>query len=151
MLHGKNWLGAFCPPPPILNMVKVQRAQEARHSQFLFQNVQNNKIFEIFKMLKSNRWINVYYTKRKDWQIVLFSTGNNSLWVNLVQKLKIVNLIWNLVLRLIQTCRVPWWYSLFLFFLPENLFWVNLVQKIKIVSLSWNVAPRLIWVWKIQW
>ena len=41
---------------------KIKRAQEARHNQFFFQNVKNNEIFEIFKMLKNNSWINVYYT-----------------------------------------------------------------------------------------
>ena len=43
----------------------IKRAQEARHNQFFFQNVQNNEIFEIFKMFKNNSWINVYYTKSK--------------------------------------------------------------------------------------
>ena len=28
-------------------------------------NVQNNEIFEIFKMFKNNSWINVYYAKSK--------------------------------------------------------------------------------------
>ena len=32
---------------------KIRRAQEARHNQFFFQNVQNNEIFEIFKMFKN--------------------------------------------------------------------------------------------------
>ena len=41
--------------PPILNWVKVKRAQEARVNQFFFQNVQNNEIFEISKMFKINR------------------------------------------------------------------------------------------------
>ena len=41
--------------PLILNRVKVKRAQEARVNQFLFQNVQNNEIFEISKMFKINR------------------------------------------------------------------------------------------------
>ena len=44
---------------------KIKRAQEARHNQFFFQNVQNNEIFEIFKMFKNNSWINVYYIKIK--------------------------------------------------------------------------------------
>ena len=44
---------------------KIKRAQEARHNQFFFQNVQNNEIFEIFKMFKNNSWINFYYTKSK--------------------------------------------------------------------------------------
>ena len=44
---------------------KIKRAQEARHNQIFFQNVQNNEIFEIFKMFKNNSWINVYYTKSK--------------------------------------------------------------------------------------
>ena len=60
-------------------------------------------------------------------------------WVNLVQKLKIISLSWNFVTRLIQICRIPWWYSLFCFRL-EIQFWANLIQKIKIVSLSWNFA-----------
>ena len=43
---------------------KIKRAQEARHNQFFFQNVQNNETFEIFKIFK-NSWINFYYTKSK--------------------------------------------------------------------------------------
>ena len=31
-----------------------KRAQEARHNQFFFQHIQNNEIFEIFKMFKNN-------------------------------------------------------------------------------------------------
>ena len=31
----------------------IKRAQEARQNQFLFQNVQNNEIFEIFKIFKN--------------------------------------------------------------------------------------------------
>ena len=33
---------------------KIKRAQEVRYNQFFFQNVQNNEIFEIFKMFKNN-------------------------------------------------------------------------------------------------
>ena len=44
---------------------KIKRTQEARNYQFFFQSVQNNEIFEIFKMFKNNSWINVYYTKSK--------------------------------------------------------------------------------------
>ena len=40
---------------PILNRVKEKRAEEARVNQFLFQNAQNNEIFEISKMLKKYR------------------------------------------------------------------------------------------------
>ena len=38
---------------------KIKRAQEAKNNQFFLQIVQNNEIFEIFKMFKNNRWINV--------------------------------------------------------------------------------------------
>ena len=60
-------VGVFLAPSPplILKRVQVKQAQVARDKQFLFQNVQNNEIFEIFKMVKSNRWVNVYYTKSK--------------------------------------------------------------------------------------
>ena len=44
---------------------KIKRAQETKHNQFFFQNVQNNEIFEIFKMFKNSSWINVYYRKIK--------------------------------------------------------------------------------------
>ena len=37
-----------------------------RHNQFFFQNVQNNEIFEIFKMVKNNSWINFYYLEPLD-------------------------------------------------------------------------------------
>ena len=56
-LHSPVWKDSY--------NIKVKRAQEARDNQFLFQNVQNNEIFEIFKMFKNNRWINIYYTKSK--------------------------------------------------------------------------------------
>ena len=36
-------------------------------------------------------------------------------WANLVQKIRIINLSWNLVPRLIQICRIQWPCSLFLF------------------------------------
>ena len=42
-------------------------------------------------------------------------------WVNLVQKLEIVCLSWNLVPTLIQICKIQWWCSLF-FFWPETSF-----------------------------
>ena len=50
--------GLFDPdpsPPHPRKRVMVKQAQEARDNQFLFQNVQNNEIFEIFKMFKNNR------------------------------------------------------------------------------------------------
>ena len=67
-------------------------------------------------------------------------------WVNLVQKLKIISLSWNFVPRLIQICRIPWWYSLFLFssgttFLgksdPKNQNWAEF-------------RTRLIWICRIM-
>ena len=44
---------------------KTERAQETKHNQFFFQNIQKNEIFEIFKLFKNNSWINFYYTKSK--------------------------------------------------------------------------------------
>ena len=38
---------------------------EARHNQFFFQSVQNDEIFEIFKMCQNNSRINAHYTKGK--------------------------------------------------------------------------------------
>ena len=69
-------------------------------------------------------------------------------WANLVEKIKIVSLSWNLVPRLTWTCRIQWW-VLVLFSVLDQIFF--LLQKIKIVSLSWNLVQRLIWIWRIQW
>ena len=58
---------------------------------------------------------------------------NYPLWVNLVQKIKLVNLNWNLVPRLIQICRFQWWCLLFLFETRSTLFG-------KIWSKKWNLS-----------
>ena len=71
-------------------------------------------------------------------------------WVNLVQKIKIVSLSWNLVPRPIWICRILW--SCLLFLLHwKHPFCSNLVRKIKIFSLSWNLVPSLIWICRVQW
>ena len=49
-------------------------------------------------------------------------------WANLVQKIKIVSLGWNLVPRLIWICKIEWWCSLFLF-LTGSTFWGKLGPK----------------------
>ena len=38
-------------------------------------------------------------------------------WANLVQKIKLVSLSWNLVARLIWKCRIQWWFHFFHFWL----------------------------------
>ena len=38
---------------PLYNF-KIKRAQEVSYNKFPFKNVQNNEIFEIFKMFKNN-------------------------------------------------------------------------------------------------
>ena len=43
-------------------------------------------------------------------------------WANLVQKIKIVTLCWNLVPRLIRICRIQWCCSLVLFLSGNTLF-----------------------------
>ena len=136
---------------PYLTREKVNQAQEARENQFFFQNVQNNEIFEIFKMSKNNRWINEITQKANACSLF------DLLFCSVVPfsgkfgpKTQIVSLSWNLVLRLIQICEIPWWCSLFVFLIRKP-FWVNLVQKIKTVSVSWNLVPRPIWICRIQW
>ena len=72
-------------------------------------------------------------------------------WANLVQKIKIVSLSWNLVPTLIRISRIQWWCSFFSILDRKHPFWANLVQKVKIVSLSWNLVARLIRICRIQW
>ena len=52
------------------------------------------------------------------------------------QKVKIICLGWNMVLRLIWVCRIQRFCSLVLFQTGNTLFELNLVQKVKVVSLS---------------
>ena len=72
-------------------------------------------------------------------------------WANLVQKIKVISLSWNLVPTLIRICRIEWWCSLFFIFGRKYPVWDNLVQKIKIVSLRCNLIPKLIRICWIQW
>ena len=72
-------------------------------------------------------------------------------WVNLVQKLKIVSLRWNMGPRLIHIWRIQWWCSLFLFSTASTFFGQIWSKKFKIVSLGWNLGPSLIWTCRIQW
>ena len=80
-------------------------------------------------------------------------------WVNLVQKVKINSLSWNMVPTLIRIRRIQWRCSLYaefnhavhFFFDWKYPFWANLVQKIKIISLSLNLVPTLIRICRIQW
>ena len=77
----------------------------------------------------------------------------NPFWVNLVKKIKIVSLSWNLVPRLIWISEIQWWCSIVLF-LTINIFrgqiWskifgntLNLIQKIKRIILRRNLVPTL--------
>ena len=69
---------------------------------------------------------------------------------NLVQKLRIINLGWNLIPRLIIYAEF-WWCSLFLFSTGNTVLGQSWTNKTKIVSLSWNLVPRLIRICKIPW
>ena len=140
--------------PPILNMVKVKRAQEARVNQFLFQNVQNNEIFEIFKMFENNSWINVYCTKANacgPWTDCCVFVWDYLFWVNLVQKLKIVSLRrLNFVIKLILICRIPLLCSYFLF--STGSFFLSKFGPLnQNCQFELKFGIKLIWICRIQW
>ena len=68
-------------------------------------------------------------------------------WTNLAQKIKIISLSWNLVLRLI---RVWLFNAEFIFFWPKNSFLEQIYPtKIEVVCWSWNLEPRLIEICRI--
>ena len=104
----------------------IKRAQESIHNQLFFQNVQNNEIFEIFKMFKNNSWINVYYTKSK----------------------RLISLSWNFVPRLIQVYRTPWGCLLFLFS-TGNTFLGKFGPKNQNCQFELKFRTRLIWTCRI--
>ena len=131
-----------------LHNVKIKRAQEARHNQFFFQNVQNNEIFEIFKMFKNNSRINVYYIKSNGLDCLFCFRLEIPVLVNLVQKLRIISLRWNIVPRLIQIYRIPWWCSLFLFS-TGNTFLGKVDPKNQNCQFELKFRTRLIWISRI--
>ena len=53
-------------------------------------------------------------------------------WANLVQKMKMISLSWNLVPRLIRICRIQWWCSLFLFLIENTYFEQIWLKKLKL-------------------
>ena len=55
-------------------------------------------------------------------------------WANLVQKVKIISLSWNLVPRLIRICKIQWWCSLFLFLTGNTLFGTIWSKKSKLLG-----------------
>ena len=68
---------------------------------------------------------------------------------NLVQKIKIASLCWELVLRFIRIWRIQWRCSFSVFgwkYLLKFFF-----SKIKIACWTCNLKPRLIWICRIRW
>ena len=113
----------------------------------LFENLYTIVTNSSFKMLKRMRFlrsskcskttVELKFTKQKanacsPWTSCSVFDWKYPFWEKFGQKLKIISLGWNLVLRLIQICRIPCWCSLFLFYTRKISFWANLVQKFKI-------------------
>ena len=69
-------------------------------------------------------------------------------WANLVQKIKTVNLNWNLELDQFEYAELNG--NAFSFFDWKYPFWVYVAQKIKIITLSWNLVPTLIRICRVQ-
>ena len=108
---------------------------------FLDKNVPKNRNFQFRLKFATSTNLNMQNS------MALFTVSNldrkHPFLANLVQKIKLVSLSWNMVPSLILIRRIQWHCSLFLL-QTGNTFWANLFQKIKIVSLSWNLVPRLI-------
>ena len=131
---------------------KIKRAQEARHNKLFFQNVQNNEIFEIFKMFRNNSWIKVYHTKTLVvlGLFVLFSTGNTFLSKfgpknqNCQFELKFrTRLIWTCRI-ILKICAVH-----FFCFRPEKPFLDKSGKKNQNCQQKFG-TKRLIWIFGIQ-
>ena len=60
------------------------------------------------------------------------SEGKCSFWANLVQKVKIINLSWNLVPTLIRIWRIQWLMFTFLFLIGHTLFGQIWSKKLKL-------------------
>ena len=85
--------------------------------------------FSVFKQ-KFPSWVNLVKKKNQNcqfklkfgiwvckiqwWCSLFLSDCKHIFWANLVRKIKIVSLSWNLIPRLIRTCRIHWCSSLLL-------------------------------------
>ena len=63
-----------------------------------------NLVLGLFKYAELHGDVHFFYIR-----LIILS------WANLVEKIKIVSLCWNLVPTLIRICVTQWWYPLFLF------------------------------------
>ena len=145
LLHSAVW--------KVLYNFKIKESRSQDITNFSF------RMFKMMGFLRSSKCsktiVEITFTAQKanagsPWTACSVFDWKDPFWVNLVQKLKIVSLSWNFVLRIIQICRITQYVHIF-FFQPEQIFWINLIQKVKIASWSWNLVPRLIRICWIQW
>ena len=104
---------------------KIKGAQEARYNQSFFQNIQNDEIFQIFKMFKTAAELTFTTQKANGcspWTACSVFNWKYLFWVNLVQQIKLVGLSWNLVRKLIWISGIQWLCSLFLFLTRKTVF-----------------------------
>ena len=102
------------------------------------------------KLLKNRNWtfpVVPYFTRKLDFapnsltkinsniqnSMVMFDR-KYSFRANLVQKIKVDSLTWNLVLRILETCRIQWWCSHFFEIVNTRI-----------------LVPRLMWIFRVQW
>ena len=128
-LHSVVWKASY--------NFRIKRAQEARYNQFFFQNIQNDEIFEIFKMFKNNSWIDFYYTKSKR----LYSLDYLfyfQLEITFLGKFGPTNQNYGFKLKFGTKANLNKRNSMIMFnfsgFDQKNPFWINLGKKIKIFS-----------------
>ena len=72
--------------------------------------------------------------------VFIFSVldGKRPFWTNLVQKMKIVSLSQNLVLRLTPVCRIQWWCSFFFCNRLKTRFLGNYLDLSKVSKMNHN-------------
>ena len=119
-------------------------------SLFLFYII--NALFEQISSKKSKFLVSAEIWYRDQYEYAEFKGDVHfyPFWINLVQKVKIVSLSWNLASSLIRTYRVNSGVHFFCIPLEKPLLG-NLVQTIKTVSLSWNLVLKLISIHRFQW
>ena len=92
-------------------------------------NMQNSLVMFTFSVFNWKYFAGQISWKYLDWKYQFDA--------NLVQKIKIVCLSWNLVPRLIWICRIQWWVLFTLSF-----FWLGIPFWGKFYPWSWSLVPR---------
>ena len=107
----------------------------------------NSKLFK----LKFGTWTNLNMQNSMVMFTFSFFVQRYSFLANLAQKVKVVSVSWNLVLKLIWICRIQWQCFTLCVFLIGNTLSGQIWLQIWYCLCIMNLVLRIIWICRMQW